>query len=68
LEQYLQYIQRIWRQGHKGRCVRIHHLIADGTIDEVMMQRLGTKTQAQADFKTAVTRYRNSKTILHSAV
>lgn len=61
LEQYLQYIQRIWRQGHKGRCVRIHHLIADGTIDEVMMQRLGLKTQAQADFKTAVTRYRKMK-------
>lgn len=59
LEQYLQYIQRIWRQGHKGKCVRIHHLIAENTIDEVMMERLGLKTQAQTDFKTAVTRYRN---------
>lgn len=61
LERYLQYIQRIWRQGHKGRCVRIHHLIAEGTIDEVMMDRLGDKTKNQADFKSAVTRYRNMK-------
>jgi SNF2 family DNA or RNA helicase len=59
LEQYLQYIQRLWRQGHKGKCVRIHHLIAEGTIDEVMMERLGLKTQAQTDFKTAVKMYRD---------
>jgi len=66
-EQYEQYIQRIWRQGHKGRCVRVHHLIAENTIDEVMMERLALKGRAQADFKTAVTRYRNSKMALHSA-
>lgn len=65
LEAYLQYIQRIWRQGFKGKCVRIHHLIAEGTVDEVMMARLGTKAKAQADLKLMLQHYRNSKMELH---
>lgn len=60
-ERYRQYIQRIWRQGHKGRCVRIHHLVAENTIDELMMERLDGKARAEADFKTAMKRYRNAR-------
>lgn len=61
LEQYLQYMQRIWRQGHKGRCVRIHHLIAEGTIDEVMMARIGEKAKSQSDLKAMLQHYRKIK-------
>lgn len=67
LETYLQYIQRIYRQGFKGWQVRVHHLVASGTIDELMMKRLDAKERGQQDFKDALKDYRNSKRELHSA-
>lgn len=61
LEVWLQYIKRIYRQGFKGRCVRVHQIVAEGTVDEVMAARVATKDAAQQDFKRAVQRYRASK-------
>lgn len=66
LEQYIQYNQRIWRQGFKGRTVRVHHCVARDTIDEVMMERLGDKAKNMQELKDALKRYRNSKRELHS--
>jgi SNF2 family DNA or RNA helicase len=37
LENYEQLIRRIWRQGQKERVV-VHHIVARGTIDEVVMR------------------------------
>jgi SNF2 family DNA or RNA helicase len=37
LENYEQLIRRVWRQGQKERVV-VHHVVARGTIDEVIMR------------------------------
>lgn len=37
LENYEQLIRRVWRQGQKERVV-VHHIVATGTIDEVIMK------------------------------
>lgn len=68
LEQYIQYVQRIWRQGFKGKTVRVHHCIARNTVDEVMMKRLGEKAHNMQDLKDALKHYRNSKKELHSTL
>jgi len=57
LEDYLQFNARIYRQGVKGS-VRIHHIIAKGTIDEVMLSRLGERAKGQHDLRTALKNYR----------
>ena len=46
LEEYLQLNARVWRQGQK-RSVVIHHLVAQDTIDELMVKRLTDKHAAQ---------------------
>lgn len=46
LEVYEQLVRRVWRQGQKDRVV-VHHIVAKGTIDEVIMQTLGKKTKTQ---------------------
>lgn len=61
LENYLQYIQRIYRQGFKGSCVRIHHCISENTVDEAMMLRLGDKAKNQTDLKDALKEYREGR-------
>lgn len=61
LEKYLQYVQRIYRQGFKGRCVRVHHLVAENTVDEVMMSRVGVKAKNMQDLKDALKRYREMR-------
>lgn len=69
LETYLQYIQRLYRQGFKGRCVRVHHCVAQNTIEDlVMIPRLQKKDKAQQDFKAAMREYRNSRRELHSSL
>jgi SNF2-related domain len=46
LENYEQLIRRVWRQGQKERVV-VHHVIAKGTIDEVIMKTIGKKNHTQ---------------------
>ena len=57
LEDYLQFIARIYRQGVSGS-VRVHHLISKGTIDEVMLSRLGVRAKDQHDLRSALKEYR----------
>lgn len=50
-ENYDQFVGRIWRQGNKFSKVFVHHLLAEGTIDEVMLGAIDSKgTVEQALF------------------
>jgi len=57
LDEYMQYIRRIYRSGVNGS-VRVHHLIAKGTIDEAIVSRLGERAAEQSDLRVAIRRYR----------
>ena len=46
-ELYDQFIRRVLRQGNKHRKVMVHHLIARGTIDEIVLAAVGTKRVGQ---------------------
>ena len=59
LELYLQFIARIYRQGVTGM-VRVHHLVAKGTIDEAMVSRLGERATQQTSLRVALRKYRKS--------
>ncbi len=58
LENYMQFIRRIYRQGVIGSYVRVHHLIAKGTVDEAMLSRLGDRAEQQIDLREAIRKYR----------
>lgn len=58
LEDYEQFYKRIWRQGVVGGC-RVHHLIAEGTVDEAMLLRLGKRADQQMDLRSALKAYRS---------
>ena len=47
---YDQFIARVWRSGNKFPHVYVHHLIAGGTIDEIMLQALRAKGDCQNAF------------------
>lgn len=53
LEVYEQFIRRVWRQGQKER-VFVHHVIAKGTIDELVLKMLQKKDKVQRDLLTAL--------------
>lgn len=57
LELYLQLIGRLARQGQKN-IVMVHHLIAAGTLDEVVIEALSTKNDAQEYLFTLLKRIR----------
>ena len=57
LEDYIQMNKRLNRQGVIGR-VRAHHLIAENTVDEAIMSRLGENAEQQEDLRTALKNYR----------
>lgn len=46
LEVYEQFIRRVWRQGQKEK-VTVHHIVARGTVDEVMIKALAAKDKTQ---------------------
>ena len=50
LEVYDQSYRRIYRQGVKGRQVRIHRILMQGTVDMVIRDRLELKDQTQQEF------------------
>lgn len=54
LELYQQTNARLWRQGQQADTVVIHHIIAQGTIDEQIMQALEDKDRTQAALIHAV--------------
>ena len=47
LELYQQTNARLWRQGQKSATVVIHHIIAENTIDELILQALHKKEKSQ---------------------
>jgi len=59
LEDYIQFNKRVARQGVKGE-VRIHHLVASGTIDLAMLGRLGERAKNQQDLREAIKQYRRA--------
>ena len=54
LELYQQTNARLWRQGQQADTVIIHHIIAQGTIDEQILQALEDKDRTQAALIQAV--------------
>lgn len=54
LELYQQTNARLWRQGQQSATVIIHHIIAQGTIDEQIMRALEDKDRTQAALIHAV--------------
>lgn len=60
LEIYLQFNRRIYRQGVNGQ-VRIHHLIAENTVDEAIMIRLRNKDLSERALFSALLEYRKMK-------
>lgn len=58
LELYLQLIARLYRQGYKGKDVRVYLLIAKRTMDEVILKRLRDNDQEQLSLRQALTDYR----------
>lgn len=60
LEDYIQFIARINRQGASGNSIRCHHIVAKETIDEAMILRLGQRAKDQIDLRLAIREYRNN--------
>lgn len=57
LQDYLQFNARIDRQGQKEVVIN-HHLVMKDTIEEVIVERLGSKEDDQTTFVDALLRYR----------
>lgn len=53
LEVYEQLIRRVWRQGQKER-VFVHHVVAKGTIDELIIKMLQKKDGVQRSLLNAL--------------
>lgn len=58
VEAYIQFYRRVYRQGVSGRYVRVHHLIAENTVDEAFMMRLKERADQQMDLRIAIREYR----------
>lgn len=46
-ELYDQFIRRIWRQGSRADRVFVYHIIAEGTVDHLVLRALGSKNRKQ---------------------
>lgn len=46
LENYEQFIQRVWRQGQKNK-VTVHHFIVNNSVDEAVMKAINRKDKTQ---------------------
>lgn len=49
-ELYDQLVRRIWRQGNKAIRIIVYHLVAQGTVDERIIEVLGQKAATQQAF------------------
>jgi len=56
LEDYDQFIRRVWRQGQKERVV-VHHIVAKDTVDEAIMKLLLKKDKTQRALLDALKEY-----------
>ncbi len=57
LEHYLQTIRRVWRQGNCSAHVIVHRIIAEGTLDEVVVKTLYDKEATQEEFLQGLQTY-----------
>lgn len=60
-ELYDQFIRRVRRQGQKSKRVFVHHIIASGTIDEVVLLALKSKDRGQQALFKALQTMRSRK-------
>lgn len=60
-ENFEQFYRRIYRQGVKGKQVRVHLLMARDTVDEVIYNRIIKKDKTQQGFLNAMKAYRIKK-------
>lgn len=60
LEVYQQFNARLYRQGQASDQVRIHHILARGTVDEAIYARLHEKAGVQQTLLDALRDYRQS--------
>ena len=60
LEEYQQLNARIWRQGVVGEC-RVHHILAENTVDLAILARLRSKGKTQKSLLDALKEYRSEK-------
>jgi SNF2 family DNA or RNA helicase len=60
LENYIQFNRRIHRQGATQQ-TRVHHIVADKTVDLAILKRLEMKDQNQRALLDALARYRKEK-------
>lgn len=58
IDMYLQFNDRIHRQGVKKK-VRIHHLVAENTIDELILSVLQHRDKSQLEFRERIKWYRD---------
>ena len=54
LKLYLQTNARLWRQGQTAKTVVIHRIVAEGTVDELMLKALDRKERSQNSLIDAV--------------
>ena len=60
-ENYEQFYRRVYRQGVKGKQVRVHLILAKDTVDEVIFNRIVKKDKTQKGFLDAMRDYRIKK-------
>lgn len=62
-EGYIQAIRRLYRQGFKWDQLRIHRILARGTVDELQLERLNGKFETQTEFLNALKEHAQEKTV-----
>jgi SNF2 family DNA or RNA helicase len=58
LEYYDQAIARVYRQGQKADRVFVYHIVAKGTLDEVVLKRLTEKDRDQQAILRGISQWR----------
>lgn len=57
LDRFIQYLRRIHRQG-KDKAVRVHQIVAEGTIEKLMLRRLKDRHIVELDLKAGLRHYK----------
>lgn len=60
LEDYEQFVRRVWRQGQKESVV-VHHIVAKDTVDEAIMKALASKDRTQRALLQALKAYTEAR-------
>ena len=60
LEHYEQAIRRVYRQGQKSQHVIVYRILAADTLDEVVIQTLGSKNRTQQNLLSKLRTFRQS--------